>query len=130
MALFFPLNITNQYNPFKKNTGHNLQHCTIDFKGIKTRPFQLSDVFCYGPQNPSPTAPSKRVRMVPGEAQFGKAGVIEPKWNDPTGNIYITLNEMLPVVLKYTSYPQYNRNSPNAVQNYNFLKAFMERLDC
>lgn len=91
MALFFPLNVSTVQNP-PYATGWYLEHCV-----------QGNTNNCYAPHG-------AHVNQVFRNEGFNQ--VTFTTWNDPTGNIMITLNELLPVATKY------------AASNTAFLTAF------
>ena len=100
MALFFPLNTTSFYNPLGARTGlaMNIQHCVNGQTGGTGD--ANDDINCYAPIGNHP---------------FAGDVIVYFTYDDPTGNILVTKNELLPVVHTYT-------DGPNA--NANFLAAF------
>jgi len=100
MALFFPLNTTSFYNPLGARTGlaMNIQHCVNGEFGSTGD--ANDDINCYAPIGNHP---------------FQGDVIVYFTYDDPTGNIRITKDFMVPVVRLYTDGPQANAQ---------FLKGF------
>lgn len=116
MALTFPVNTTNVQNPRGYNTGLYLQQCLMpDSEELRFTPIR-----CIGPSHPR-DAIYQQVFFTETYVQKGQVFVPIPAWNDPTGNIDITYNEMVPIFRQFST----EQTFPGGDQsNLLFLKAF------
>lgn len=103
MALFFPLNVSNIFNP-PYNTGYELEHCVQADPGPRQTPIR-----CYGP-NPRPGSNAifggqfLAVYFQDGKNdQVTNRGQTVKAWVDPTTDLYTTFNFLLPVAMSYVN---------------------------
>jgi hypothetical protein len=99
------------------STGLENEHCEIDRVGFAGHVFDTRDIRCYGPINNPSLGNFVEVVMVPGPFVDNPSEFLNA-WNDPTGNIFVTLNQFVPTVLKFSK-PTDGSNA-----NTNFLKQF------
>jgi len=130
MALVFPLVPVTLANQYKGNLltlpsggviAKPLAHCVLDKKDDVGHAIQVNDLRCYGPGDGLPEGQSKapfdEFQFVTGPFVDDPTQTITA-WNDPTGTLTAILNNMVPVVIKYS------RPTDGSDPNLNFLKGF------